>query len=229
MQTQIEIEMAAYKSILQNLQQSMLIEQKKAIDARKKIEAEFLDNVKCSREMMGKIDAMYKRIESEYASEVAKLDVTFGHARKSRDDFIQSLRDKKLKASENVKVATQTLSNVRSMPLLKTCTSNVEGDVQSLLEDAMSQCEYIDTILQEFDPSYIEAAATDVPPETDKLAFEPPSSIPQSTLPVEKNTNTSNTSTPSQIFQDLAVPLLTYNPLPLRQLLPERDKWTALF
>ena len=140
-----------YKSILQNFQDSMLNEQIKSADARRKGDAEFLNTVKCSKEIMRDIDAMYDGVKADYLLEVKKLDVRFGDVRKSRDEFIQSLINEQLKARKEFDEVTSTLSKVHGMPLLKTCTSNVERDVESMLEDVMARREYIDTILKDFD------------------------------------------------------------------------------
>ena len=142
---------SSYKSILQNMQESISSERKKVDDDRKKSNTDFLLHVSCSREIMNDIDSMYSDAKSKYDSEIERLDALFGKVRKSRDSYMQSLRDQQIKARKDVEEVKSTLDIVKSMPLLN--SFSVKEDVQELLVDAISRCEYVDRVQRDFSRS----------------------------------------------------------------------------
>ena len=76
-----------------DLRDSILTKQRHVDANLEKCNRDFLTRVKCSREIMSKIDAMYDRAKSAFDLEIATLNISFGDVRRSRDEYMQAMKN----------------------------------------------------------------------------------------------------------------------------------------
>ena len=73
---------------------------------------------------MSKIDAMYDRAKSAFDLEIATLNISFGDVRRSRDEYMQAMKNEKISTLEKIAEINETLKDLEKMPLLAHGTRN---------------------------------------------------------------------------------------------------------
>jgi hypothetical protein len=144
----------SYDSVLQDLRDSILTKQRQVDANREKCNSDFLTRVKCSREIMSKIDAMYDRAKSAFELEITTLDISFGDVRRSRDEYVQSVKDEKTLSLEKIADITETLKDLGKMPMLTTLAAvatTIKSDVNVLLDETKARCAYLEEVLLDLD------------------------------------------------------------------------------
>ena len=95
---------------------TLLGQRKKVDEVKKRGEDLFLAEVRCSKEAMASIDALYDEEKAAYDSAIEKLDAKFGRFRSAREKFLDKLNLDKESQQRALEEVRHTLKTVTGMP-----------------------------------------------------------------------------------------------------------------